>query len=107
MAPQVLDFRAALIRDAADRWAQKLGPVTHADPGMDIAHWARQHGAEQIVTAHAPTGPVAEQLSTIRDIPLIRVQRPYDSRAWPHATAGFFKFRKQIPALLGAMGLPG
>jgi deoxyribodipyrimidine photo-lyase len=29
--------------------------------------------------------------------------RDFDRRAWPHATAGFFKFKKKIPELVGAM----
>jgi deoxyribodipyrimidine photo-lyase len=105
MAPQVLAFRAGLIDDAVTRWSDKLGVVTHASPDLDIAQWAHGLGADQIITAHAPTGPVSDHLAKVHDLPLIRLQRPYDSRAWPHATAGFFKFRKETPNLLGAMGL--
>jgi deoxyribodipyrimidine photo-lyase len=31
------------------------------------------------------------------------VLRGYDARAWPYATAGFFKFKEKIPRLLGEM----
>jgi deoxyribodipyrimidine photo-lyase len=36
-------------------------------------------------------------------IRLVRLQRRFDSAAWPHATAGFFKFKEKIPALIGGL----
>lgn len=106
MAPQVLAFRAALAEDSAARWATRLGPVHRIEDSTGLADWARAQGAAQIVTAHAPTGPVADDLSTAaRDLPLIAPRRRYDSLCWPHATAGFFKFRQQIPALLDRLAI--
>ena len=35
--------------------------------------------------------------------PLVRMRAPLDADAWPLATAGFFKFRKHIPALLARL----
>jgi deoxyribodipyrimidine photo-lyase len=29
--------------------------------------------------------------------------RDYDAAAWPHATAGFFKFKEKIPKFLGQL----
>jgi deoxyribodipyrimidine photo-lyase len=51
-------------------------------------------------------GPTADALAqATRDLEaeglrLIQVRRDWDSRFWPLAKAGFFAFRKQIPALL-------
>ena len=98
MAPGVQDFRTALLEDAAQRLATTLGPVTRdLTSTRQIEDWAKDLGAAQIVTAWAPTGPVADRLDTLSTLPLHRVRRPWDSRAWPHATAGYFKFRKSIP----------
>jgi deoxyribodipyrimidine photo-lyase len=99
MAQRVLDFRDDAMRDVRSRWGDRLGPVT--GDAEDIATWARDMGATQIVTPYAPTGPVAEQLDAITGMTVIRTLRGYDARAWPHATAGFFKFKEKIPRLLG------
>ena len=42
-------------------------------------------------------------LNDIRALPVIRPLRAYDRRAWPHAPAGFFKFKAKIPEFVGAM----
>ena len=103
-APQVTRFRADLVQETADRWQAQLGPTRPARTAGDIAAMAEELGAEQIITAHAPTGPVAEILQELDNV--VQLLRPYDARAWPHATAGFFKFRKSIPSLLAALDLP-
>jgi deoxyribodipyrimidine photo-lyase len=103
-APQVTRFRADLLQETADRWQAQLGPTRPARTAGDIAAMAEELGAEQIITAHAPTGPVAEILQELNNV--VQLLRPYDARAWPHATAGFFKFRKSIPSLLAALDLP-
>ena len=104
VAPEVLSFRRALTEEAAARWADRLGPVTAIAPdAAAIEAWARAAGAEQIVTAHAPVGAVQSVLDAVQAIPVIRPVRPYDRSAWPHARAGFFKFRAQIPRLIGEL----
>ncbi|SMX47682.1 FAD-binding domain-containing protein [Maliponia aquimaris] len=102
VAPQVTDFRRALLQETATRWHDRLGPLSGpVETAEQMTDWARNLGAEQIVTAYAPVGPVAEVLSQVTDVPIVQVMRPYDAQAWPHATAGFFKFKDQIPRLLG------
>jgi deoxyribodipyrimidine photo-lyase len=32
-------------------------------------------------------------------------QHRYDALTWPHATAGFFKLKKQIPEIAAELGL--
>jgi deoxyribodipyrimidine photo-lyase len=102
MSAQVTGFRRALVQEAAGRWAARLGPVTpEISTVQALEDWAREIQAEQIVTAYAPVGPVADVLNRVKTVPVIRALRPYDERAWPHATAGFFKFKDKIPGLLG------
>ena len=73
---------------------------------------ARTAGVQTIVTPFAPVGPTADRLSRIapvlagEGVDLVQVRRSWDTRFWPHATAGFFSFRKQIPALLAGEGGP-
>ncbi|MEC3860407.1 FAD-binding domain-containing protein [Mesobacterium sp. TK19101] len=94
-------FKTGAMQDVTQRWADRLGPVAPAHTAAELLVLARAHGAQEIVTAYAPTGPVAEVLDRVTDLPVRRVRRPYDSAAWPHATHGFFRFKDHIPALLG------
>jgi deoxyribodipyrimidine photo-lyase len=76
-------------------------------PGA-LVRWARQSRVEEIITPYAPVGAIAEQLRVIEadlaqeGIRLVRIRRGWDSRAWPKATAGFFRFKEHIPKLIGA-----
>jgi len=95
-APVVTDFRSALARDVAPD-AQILENV------QTLSAWAQTHQLDQIITPHAPVGPVRSALRKARqtgDAPLTEIRRDIDSAAWPCATAGFFKFRTHIPDLL-------
>ncbi len=104
VAPNVTLFKSALMDDCTTRWSASLGPLTTGlTTAQAIEDWARSIGAEQIVTPYAPVGPAATILNNIRALPVIRPLRDFDRRAWPHATAGFFKFKKKIPELVGAM----
>jgi deoxyribodipyrimidine photo-lyase len=69
----------------------------------DVLAWAKTHRLKTIVTAYAPVGPVAEQLSVLgpalnaENINLVPLRRRYDSSAWPHGTKGFFAMKDKIP----------
>ena len=107
-------FAAGAARDAADRLAGRMqGPVTLMDRLDADALVAAAQGAQvrTLVTPYAPVGPTADALTQAaraleaEGLRLIQVRRGWDSRFWPHATAGFFAFRKQIPALLEQEGV--
>ena len=107
VSPAVIDFKGAALEDAVARWSNRLGPVqTTLRDAQALADWARSLKAEQIVAPYAPVGPVAAMLDALEagaDVPVIRPLRAYDAEAWPHASAGFFKFKDKIPRLLGSM----
>ena len=103
VAPHVIAFAEGAIGDAAARWEGRLGPVTRLSGVDQIDEWAAAHGLEQVVAPYPPVGPAADALAG-RDV--IRVLRPYDAAAWPHATRGFFRFKPQIPALLNRILRP-
>ncbi|QFS83822.1 Deoxyribodipyrimidine photo-lyase [Roseivivax sp. THAF40] len=103
-AAHVGALKSSLMRDCVTRHEGQMGVVTEGlREAQAIVDWAREAGAEQIVTSYAPVGPVADLLHEVHGLPVLRPLRPYDQRAWPHATAGFFKFKDKIPALLGEM----
>ncbi len=84
---------------AADRLPVDNLPVA-------IVDWARANGFTQLLTPHAPVGPVADRIALMQQacaaagIRLVPVRRSWDSRAWPHATRGFFQFKTHIPDLV-------
>lgn len=109
------DFAEGAVKDGVERASRAFaadGTLSTSDDWNDVLlDWAARHRLETIVTAYAPTGPVAELLAdaadrlAANDISLLRLRRPYDSAAWPHARRGFFRLKKQIPSLLDALGL--
>jgi deoxyribodipyrimidine photo-lyase len=104
----VARFEAGALADAATR--AKLSPFKlHLQAPDDLAKWAASAGATQIATAYVTRGPLGDWLDdaapalAARGITLCEWQRDWDRAIWPHATAGFFKVRQQIPQLLGQM----
>ena len=100
VAAPVASFTEGAARDAVARHADRLGPVTWASDPEDAARWAAAF--DQIVTPYAPAGPARETLDAL-PVPVLRVLRPFDALCWPHATAGFFRFRDRIPAFVAEL----
>lgn len=103
----VTRFTQDAVADARARWSSRLGQAgPMCDDPAQIADWARSLGLAQLITAYAPTGPAATALDRLEaflsqhGIPLVRRIRAYDQTAWPHATAGFFRFKDHIPDLV-------
>ncbi|TRW17783.1 FAD-binding domain-containing protein [Glacieibacterium frigidum] len=88
---------------AAAAWQVPATALTDATPAT-VAKWASAHGLDRIVVAHAPVGPGAQHLAEItqalqqQGITVSRIRRPWDERAWPHATRGYFAFRERFQA---------
>jgi len=114
-APPVRAFEDAALADAAARAgaATGLAPtrLTACDPA-DLVAWARDHGLRQIATAYIPQGPLRDWLDAAAPafaaagLSLTEWRRPWDAAIWPHATAGFFKVKKQIPRILADLEAP-
>ncbi len=101
----VAAFEAEALCDAAARAGQSAETLHAGVPG-DLARWAAKAGARQIVTAYVPEGPLRDWLDEAgpdlraAGIALCEWQRDWDKAIWPHATAGFFKVKKQIPRII-------
>jgi deoxyribodipyrimidine photo-lyase len=101
----VTAFEQAALADAGARAG--VAPVLlRADHPDALARWAAGAGATQIVTPYVSRGPLhdwlqqARPLLAARGIVLAEWLRDWDRVIWPHATAGFFKVRQQIPRIL-------
>ena len=109
-APLVEGFAATAIRDCTTRYANRLDPKGPLNGSVeDIQNWAVELGARQIVTPYAPVGPTATTLKSLKKalapfgISVVQPMRDWDKAAWPHATHGFFRFKKEIPKLLESL----
>jgi len=109
------EFAQGAVSDAVERAATVFGVEGSVSGSSDrmqlLIEWAHEHELSVIATAYAPVGPVAELLAEASEtldrhgIRLLQLRRPCDDAAWPHAQRGFFKLKKQIPALLDELSL--
>ena len=110
VAQAVLDFESGALADAAGRLGRPADSLRAGVPG-DLSRWAARAGARQIVTPYIPEGWLRDWLREAEPglraegIAVCEWRRDWDSLIWPHASAGFFKVKKQIPTLLDRMGL--
>ena len=101
----VVQFEEAALADAALR-AGTTPVRLRADHPDALVRWAAAAGAKQIVTPYITRGPLhdwlteATPLLAARGISLCEWRRDWDAAIWPHATAGFFKVKQQIPRIL-------
>ncbi len=95
VSDRVHSFVSGAVADLEDR----IGPIERLDDAAAITQWAGKFDA--VVLSHPPVGGTAEVIAQVK-APMSRQIRPYDQKAWPYATAGFFKFKKAIPKLLKA-----
>lgn len=105
VAEAVSGFESAALADAASRAGLTPVPLSADHPEI-LARWAADHGASQIVTPYVTRGPLHDWIVeaalylAAKGITLTEWQRDWDRAIWPHATAGFFKVKQQIPAIL-------
>ena len=105
VAPHVMRFEREALSDAAARLGRAAQPLDAGHPG-DLARWAAEAGVSQIVTPYVTRGPLHDWLEqaapalSAQGIAFCEWRRDWDSAIWPHATAGFFKVKQQIPRIL-------
>lgn len=102
---KVQRFETEALRDSANRLGVTCKTREAGVPG-DLAAWAAEAGARQIVTGYVPCGPLRDWLDAAgpglaaQGIALCEWQRGWDRAVWPHATSGFFKVKKAMPRIL-------
>lgn len=100
-------------RDAITETAFRLNlPYQSVEASSDtIIQACRTANVETLVLPFTPIGPTNHWREAITPnlsdagIKLHEIKRNWDENAWPHATAGFFKLKKQIPKLMSQAGL--
>lgn len=112
---EAFNFSSGAVRDAVTRAAGHFGVDGHYfdadDWSDDLAEWATRNHVNTIVTATPPVGPVAGVVAEAAQslsrygIDIVRLDRRYDRETWPHAQRGYFKLKKQIPAIIDRLEL--
>ncbi|MEP1612405.1 MAG: FAD-binding domain-containing protein [Roseobacter sp.] len=98
-------FEHSALKDAAARLRHTTATLETTDPA-GLAEWAKALQAKQILTPYVTQGPLRDWLNAAmpflaaHDVRLCEQRRDWDTAIWSHATAGFFKVRKQIPRIL-------
>jgi deoxyribodipyrimidine photo-lyase len=108
-------FADGAIQDALGRAREHYGCAADGEIGAGdregILAWVREQALDCVVINYPTVGParqfVESLVAPLRDsgaasFPLVS---GYDRQCWPHADRGYFKLRKRIPELLGALGI--
>ncbi len=107
-------FEEGAMTDALARAGSRFGvPAVRLEgDGIEaVRSWVAGLGVDQVVTPFVPVGPARERLEPLRTaldrggIRLVQVRRRWDEELWPHATAGYFAFKKGLEATLARPGL--
>ena len=92
-----------------DDTAARLGFETvHAKPDS-LVDALTGAGTKQIITPYMTQGPLNDLMTKAKkqldqkDVRITELKREWDTLVWPHAKAGFFRVKKQIPAVLSAL----
>jgi hypothetical protein len=99
-------FSAGALEDGLTRAGSHFGVAMQRIESDRLVAWAKSLAVEEVATAYAPQGAIRRSLDGLQEqlahegIRLVRLQRQYDARVWPHARAGFFKLKERIPSLI-------
>jgi deoxyribodipyrimidine photo-lyase len=69
---------------------------------QSVLTWANNENLKSVWMLRPPVGPWADALPSLaaglrdRNIRLFQYRRRWDSRHWPHATGGYFRFKKGL-----------
>ena len=101
-------FTRTALKNSVSRAAQHFG-APHGDLSSPaaLADWFAESGADTLMTTLPPIGWVRPELDALKagGLPLVYVERAWDTAFWPHATKGFFALKKEIPATLAKLGI--
>ena len=106
----VQDFESGALKDTAER-QQFPHQMLHAGASAELVRMAEASGAKQVITPYLPEGYLRDWINDAipaldaAGISFAELHRPWDALIWPHATAGFFKVKKNIPNILSKAGL--
>ena len=102
----VFNFSHGAVTDGVERISSNGEVLICEEWAEPIIELARSKKVKNIVTAYTPIGPVNTKLQGIKPllknagIELSFLRQKYDQTFWPHATKGFFAFKKSTNKLV-------
>lgn len=103
----VIDFSSASLADARvrarQRFAAEAVSLQNEDVTEQLIDWCAEHNLSQLLLPYVPAGVAQDALQPAlcavvgAGIRVAQVRLNWDSRLWPHATRGYFAFRKATP----------
>ena len=102
----VFNFSHGAVTDGVERICSTGEVLICEEWAEPIIELARSKKVKNIVTAYTPIGPVNTKLQGIKPllknagIELSFLRQKYDQTFWPHATKGFFAFKKSTNKLV-------
>jgi deoxyribodipyrimidine photo-lyase len=108
-------FADDAIQDALGRASERYGCAAVGEIGAEdqegVLAWVREQSLDGVLVNYPTVGPARQFLEALAaplgdahvgSFPLVS---EYDRLCWPHADRGYFKLRKRIPELLGALDI--
>ncbi|MEM9405242.1 MAG: FAD-binding domain-containing protein [Acidobacteriota bacterium] len=100
-----LSFSCDALGDTFRRLEESTGKaIAGCDSASHLCELAQQHDVQQVVAFHPGVGETSEVLRDLRfrlaesGVRLVLMRRRWDSELFPHATAGYFRFKKHLPS---------
>ena len=101
VSPLVHAARCAAVEDAVKRSGGLRMPGKLV---AEVREWIRREGLDEVVVAYPTVGPWKHAVSRLRaEVPVRIFVRPWDRALWPRATAGYFRFRNELPRVVSAL----
>lgn len=103
------EAQADAMQRAASHWNCETTQLTANTDARGILEWAARSQIEQLIIPWIPVGPARDHFDGMLGeleaggLRVCRLRRDWDSLCWPHAKAGFFRFRKAIPQLMNEL----
>lgn len=99
---KVMEFKKEALLDAYKRASEHFKvdvQVQWIDSLASLGEWFKNSGADAILKLNSPVGPTGDFLESMQDetdVPVLQITRKWDRDLWPHASAGYFKFKKGL-----------
>lgn len=95
--PLVTTFLNGAVNDTLTR---THGTRLSGDLPSALNDWISEEKLESVIVSYPTVGPTRDFLAEVSlPVTLQPFVRDWDRSLWPHATAGFFKFRKHLPEI--------
>jgi deoxyribodipyrimidine photo-lyase len=109
---QVVEFTRAALDDGlqrtSDRFQVDATCLPTAELSEQVIAWCQRHDLSQLILPYVPVGTTRDTLQPAlsalnqQGIHVAQIRREWDELLWPHATRGYFAFKKAVAPLIAS-----